>query len=186
MAKLPDPTSSLEGADRKAFAQVTAVRSHAEGRTTQSGVYLALFNNPAVAERIAALGEQIRFHGVLPGRVRELAILRYASHVGVEYEWSHHQRPAHLEGIDDITIAAITKGDVPADLPAGEQAMLRAVDATVERKSIPYQDQDALIDAYGTAGTVEIVAICGLYAVMSYAVAAFDVQIEDGLPTPPF
>jgi 4-carboxymuconolactone decarboxylase len=186
MATLPDPTDGLSPSDRAVFDHVASVRAHADGRSHQSEVYLRMFNNPGVAARVSALGEQIRFNGVLPGDVRELAILRYASRLRAGYEWSHHQRPAHLEGIDDATIAALTRGDVPADLPPTHQAVLRAVDAAVALKSIPDADQNTIINAHGTAGVVEVVAICGLYATMSYMCAAFDIEVEPGLPAPPF
>ena len=39
--------------------------------------------------------------------------------------------------------------------------------------------------AYGEAGVVELVVLCGLYATMGYVVSAFDIPIEEGLPTPP-
>ena len=38
-----------------------------------------MFNNPGVATKVGALGEQLRFHGVLPDDVRELAVLRFAA-----------------------------------------------------------------------------------------------------------
>jgi 4-carboxymuconolactone decarboxylase len=186
MATLPDPTNDLSPADRAVFDHVASVRAHSDGRPHQSEVYLRMFNNPGVAARVSAFGEQIRFHGVLPGEVRELAILQYASRMHAGYEWSHHQRPAHLEGISDTSIAAVTRGEVPPDLPLQTQAVLRAVDAAVALRSIPEADQNKIVEAYGTAGAVELVAICGLYATMSYMCAAFDIEIEPGLPAPPF
>ncbi len=53
------------------------------------------------------------------------------------------------------------------------------------RRSIPAEVQDRLLAAYGEAGVVELVVLCGLYATMDYMVSAFDVPIEEGLPTPP-
>lgn len=186
MATLPDPTNSLSTTDRAVFDHVASVRAHSDGRPHQSEVYLRMFNNPGVAARVSAFGEQIRFHGVLPGDVRELAILRYASRIHAGYEWSHHQRPAHLEGVSDATISAVTQGEVPADFPVLTQSVLRAVDATVALRSIPERDQQKIVEAFGNDGVVEIVAICGLYATMSYFCAAFDIELEPGLPTPPF
>jgi hypothetical protein len=40
------------------------------------------------------------------------------------------------------------------------------------------------VSAHGEAGIVELVAICGLYALMGYMATAFDVPIEEGLPVP--
>jgi 4-carboxymuconolactone decarboxylase len=186
MAALPDPTDTLEGPDRAAFEHMAAVRAHAEGRSQLGEVYVRMFNNPGVAEAVGGLGERLRFHGVLPDEVRELVILRYATRQGFGYEWSHHQRPAKLAGISQDVIDGLTAGTVPATLPEASRAALEAVDAVVANRSIPADVQQRIVHAHGTAGVVEVVALCGLYAIMGYMVSAFDIAIEEGLPKAPF
>jgi 4-carboxymuconolactone decarboxylase len=186
MAALPDPTDLLEGPDRAVFDHMAGARAHAEGRAQLGDVYVRMFNNPAVAAKVGALGEQLRFHGVLPDEVRELVILRYASRQRVGYEWSHHQRPARLAGISQDVIDGLTAGKVPAALPDASQAVLEAVDAVVAKRSIPAAVQQRIVDAHGTAGMVEVIVVCGLYAIMAYMVTAFDIAIEQGLPAAPF
>jgi 4-carboxymuconolactone decarboxylase len=46
--------------------------------------------------------------------------------------------------------------------------------------------QQRFVEAHGDAGIVELVALCGLYTIMGNMVTAFDIEVEDGLPTPPF
>jgi alkylhydroperoxidase family enzyme len=145
-----------------------------------------MFNNPAVARAVGALGERLRFGGVLPDDARELIILRYAARQGFGYEWSHHQRPARLAGIPGDVIAALAGDAVPAGLAPERRAVVEAVDAVAARRSIPAEVQERVVAAFGLAGVVELVALCGLYALMGYAVTAFDVAVEEGLPRPPF
>jgi hypothetical protein len=185
MSQLPDPTSTLTGDDRARYDEMASARAHAEGRAALGQVYVRMFNNPGVAAAVGQLGEHLRFHGTLPDAVRELIILRYASRQGFWYEWSHHQHPAHLAGIDAGVIEAITKGEVPSSLPEGSRAVLQAVDAVVAHQSIPADVQERVVVAHGNAGVVELVALCGLYAIMGYMVTAFDIPIEPGLPSPP-
>ena len=186
MAALPNPTDTLQGPDRALFDRMASVRSHADGRARLGEVYVRMFNNPEVAAKVGALGEHLRFHGVLPDEVRELVILRYAARQGFGYEWSHHQRPAKLAGISQDVIDALTAGNVPATLPDASRAVLEAVDAVAAKRSVAADVQQRIVDAHGTAGVVEVVAVCGLYAIMGYMVTAFDIGIEDGLPKPPF
>ncbi len=113
MAALPDPTATLKGADRELFEHMASARAHAEGRPQLGEVYVRMFNNPGVTAKVGALGEHLRFHGVLSDDVRELVILRYASRQGFGYEWSHHQHPAKLAGIAQDVIDALTAGRVP-------------------------------------------------------------------------
>jgi 4-carboxymuconolactone decarboxylase len=186
MAVLPDPTGALKGADREVFDHMASARAHAEGRTHLGEVYVRMFNNPGVAAKVGALGEQLRFHGVLPDDVRELVILRFASRERYGYEWSHHQRPAKLAGIGQDTIDALTAGRIPDALPDASQAALQAVDAVAQKRSIPVDVQRRFVDVHGNAGIVELVALCGLYGIMGDMVTAFDIGVEDGLPHPPF
>jgi len=186
MAALPDPTSMLKGADRDLYDHMASARAHAEGRARLGDVYVRMFNNPGVTAKVGALGEHLRFNGVLPDAVRELVILRFAARQRYAYEWSHHQRPARLAGIEQDTIDALTAGPVPDTLPDASRAALEAVDAVVAKRSIPTEVQERFVREYGNAGIVELVARCGLYAIMGNMVVAFDVDVEDGLPAPPF
>jgi 4-carboxymuconolactone decarboxylase len=186
MAALPDPTATLKGADRELFDHMASARAHAEGRTHLGDVYVRMFNNPGVTAKVGALGEHLRFHGVLPDAVRELVILRFASRQRYGYEWSHHQRPAKLAGLGQDTIDALTAGHVPDSMPDASRAALEAVDAVVAKRSIPAEVQRRFVAVHGNAGIVELVALCGLYSIMGDMVTAFDIDIEDGLPDPPF
>ena len=191
MARLPDPTDHLDDEAQALVAHINSVRSHAEGTQKTSNVYGRMLNNVGVAEKVSALGEHLRFHGTLPDDVRELVILRTARRLGFRYEWSHHQRAAHLAGIDPTVLEALGADHTPGteDFPSlrGDQvAAIAAVDAVVSRRSIPEGVQDRIVGAHGTAGAVEVVALCGLYTLMGYMTTAFDIDLEPGFPAPPF
>ena len=186
MVALPDPTAALKGVDRETFDHMASARAHAEGRAQLGDVYVRMFNNPGVATKVGALGGHLRFHGVLPDAVRELVILRSAARQQFGYEWSHHQRPAKLAGISQDVIDALTVGQLPDSLPDASRAALEAVDAVVAKRSIPAEVQRRFVDAYGNAGIVELVVLCGLYAIMGFMTTAFDIEVEKGLPIPPF
>ncbi|MGI9578395.1 MAG: carboxymuconolactone decarboxylase family protein [Microthrixaceae bacterium] len=187
MARLPDPTDKLKGADLELFEHMASVRSHADGRPQLGSVYVYMFNNPGVTAKVSALGEYLRFHATLPDDVRELAILRFSVDQGFEYEWAHHQRPAALAGLDEDVLAAVTAG-APSNDPALEglrseqRATLDAIDAVCGGRSIPGDVQDVLVEAFGEGGPVELVALCGLYSTMGYMTTAFDIAVEDGFP----
>ena len=186
MAEIPDPTNALTGKDRELFDHMASARAYAEGRSHLGDVYVRMFNNPGVTAKVGALGEHLRFHGVLPDAVRELVILRFAARQRYGYEWSHHQRPATLAGLGQDMIDALTAGQIPDTLPDASRAALEAVDAVVAKRSIPAAAQERFVAVHGHAGIVELVALCGLYAIMGNMVTAFDIEIENGLPAPPF
>jgi 4-carboxymuconolactone decarboxylase len=186
MAPLPDPSATLEGADRELFDHMAAARAHSDGRAHLGDVYVYMLNNPGVAAKVGALGEHLRFHGTLPDAVRELVILRFSARKKYGYEWSHHQRPAKLAGVGQQVIDAVTAGEVPDALPDASRAALEAVDAVAAGKSIPPGVQQRFVAVHGNAGIVELVVLCGLYGIMGAMCTAFDIAIEEGLPRPPF
>lgn len=179
MAELPDPTDGLDGADRAEFDRMSAVRG--EGHLGQ--VYVAMWNNPEVARLVGQLGEHLRYHGVLPGDVRELVILHFARTSDLLYEWAHHQAPARAAGLTDGQIDALAGGRVPDGLRAEQVAALKAADAVLAADSIPDKVQATLVDAFGTAGVVELVALVGLYCTIGGFITSFDVRLEPGLPS---
>ena len=186
MAELPPLPVDLPADTRAAIERNTTARAHADGHPRLAEVYAALFHEAGLAERVSALGEQLRFHGTLPDDLRELVILRYAVRAGLGYEWSHHLRPAELAGIDRAAVDALTEGAIPSGLADDRRAALLAVDAGVEGRSIPAVVQATVVAAHGTAGIVEVVGLCGLYALMGYVVTSFDLPLEDHLVPAPF
>jgi 4-carboxymuconolactone decarboxylase len=177
MAALPDPSAALTGDDLAAYREMAAQRG--EGALGQ--VYVRMFNDPAVARLVGDLGSHLRYHGVLPGDVRELVILHLARRMGVAYEWVHHVRPAHAAGLGAEVLEALGAGRVPRDLRADQSAALIAADAVFDLSSIPPRAQGTLTDAYGTAAVVELAALVGLYRLIGGMVAAFDIAIESDL-----
>lgn len=186
MAELPDPVAGLTAEDRALYERMASERAHADGRPELGEVYVRMFNNPGVVAVVNGLGEHLRFHGLLPDRVRELAILRFAQQRSLGYEWSHHVRPAGQAGVEPAVVAEIGAGRVPAELSELDRAVIDAVDAVAAQQSIPEPVQQRIADALGEAGVVEIVALCGLYALMGYMVTAFDIATEEGFPPAPF
>jgi 4-carboxymuconolactone decarboxylase len=185
MAQLPDPRPQAEADVLAEMQRMAAVRSDSDGRPELASVYVAMFNNPGLARCVGALGEHLRFDGTLPDHIRETAILRYSARNGLAYEWAHHVRPARRAGISEETIAALADRAVPVGLDPVQRATVEAVDHVVAGREIPAVVQRILADAVGNAGVVELVALCGLYALMGYMTTAFAITVEAGLPDLP-
>jgi 4-carboxymuconolactone decarboxylase len=185
MAPLPDPRPHADAETLAEMQRIAAARSHAEGRAELGSVYVAMFNNPGVARAVATLGERLRFEGALPDWLRELAVLRYAARARLEYVWAHHVRPAKLAGVSEDLIAMLAARAVPAELDPLGRAVVEAVDHVAENREIPDPVQRVLAEAIGLAGVVELVAVCGIYALMGHMTTAFAIQPETGFPALP-
>ena len=69
-----------------------------ETRGRMPNLFRALLNSPEAAERVAALGEYIRYGCPLSDAARETAILSTARELGIHYEWAHHLKVARQVG----------------------------------------------------------------------------------------
>ena len=70
----------------------------AASRGSVRGPFGVLLHHPLLGERVADVGEQVRYHGVLPGSVRELAICTTAREYNAAVEWAAHAPLARKEG----------------------------------------------------------------------------------------
>src|SRR4051794_37595784 len=76
------PAGSLDEAGR------AAAQALIDGpRRGVYGPFLPLLRSPALLDRVASLGEYLRFHSVLDARIRELATCIAARHVSNQFEW---------------------------------------------------------------------------------------------------
>jgi len=105
MTRIPEPTRDQLSADARAtYDHIAATRGGLRGP------YGVLLHHPALADRVAALGEQLRFRSVLAGADRELAILAAAREVEAPSEWAAHEPIARREGTRAEAIAVVQEG----------------------------------------------------------------------------
>src|SRR5258708_18891029 len=62
---------------------------------------------PSFGKLAAEMGERLRFHSVLPGKLRELAILTARVHCKAEFEFWAHSRVARALCLPDSVIAPL-------------------------------------------------------------------------------
>jgi 4-carboxymuconolactone decarboxylase len=180
MARLPDPTPTLDEEGRAIYRKLAGPRGGL------GGMYLALMNNPRLAEHVGALGGYLRFHGLLSNDVRELAILATARGLGVAYEWQQHAPIALAAGVPQAVVSALQAGDFAA--PSMSPLYLDICSAArhvAAQEALPDALQQRLQQALGLKGVVELVALCGFYRCIATIVTAFDVSLPNAGP-PPF
>ena len=178
MARLPDILGSLSPDAQKVYDRITAKRGKI------GGPYVPLMHHPALTERVADLGEYLRFGGTLPGDLRELAILITARHVAQPFEWIMHAPVGRKEGLPAEIIEHIrARGDL-STLPARYVRAARVVQHVLARESLPQTLQDETEQEVGITGVVELVVLAGYYQTIAAVLFAFDVPLPEGTPAP--
>src|SRR5213593_1015668 len=102
MTRVPDARrDDLTPDEQPIFDHIVETRGGARGP------FAVLLHHPPLAEKVAAVGEMLRFHGDLSGADRELAILAAGRAVEALYEWYAHEPIARREGARVEAIDAV-------------------------------------------------------------------------------
>jgi 4-carboxymuconolactone decarboxylase len=121
--------------------------------------------------------------GTLPGRLRELVILRTAARFGGRYEWAQHLALAEAQGVTPAELAAVS--DVTAvdavyalDLSPVERAALLAVDETADQGSVSDGTWGALADDLRESELIELLMLIGHYLMLTTVLRSLRVTLE--------
>jgi len=149
-------------------------------RGTVRGPFAALLHCPGVADYVQAMGIHLRFDGVLPGALRELAILTTARFWKTEYEWNSHSPIAEKEGLSPDVIAAIADNNTP-DFPSPDQQTVYAFCRELhDNHQVADATYDDAVAAIGTEAVIEFTAVCGFYTLISMTLTTFQVRPPEG------
>jgi 4-carboxymuconolactone decarboxylase len=162
--RLPMPDAAAMSADQRAAAQALI----ASPRKGVYGPFLPLLRSPALLDRMAKVGEYLRFESVLDARIRELATCAVARHVSNQFEWKMHAPLARQAGVAEATIEALRAGARPRQLPADEEAALDFVRELLATHGISDPTYAAALAAFGEQGLVELTTLIGYFATVSW------------------
>jgi 4-carboxymuconolactone decarboxylase len=115
MTRVPEPSrDQLEPAARAVYDRIAATRGGLRGP------YGVLLHHPALCDRVAVLGEQLRFHSILSGADREPRDPRRRREAESPYEWAAHEPIALRGGTRPEAIAIVrdagpTRGLLPRE-----------------------------------------------------------------------
>jgi 4-carboxymuconolactone decarboxylase len=172
MTRIPEPTREQLPADARAvFDRIAATRSGLRGP------YGVLIHHPALADRVAALGEQLRFHSLLAGADRELAILTAAREVESPYEWAAHEPIARSEGTRTEAIAVVRDRRSPDGLSPREQVIIDTTRALYRTHRLTDADYARAAAEFGRPSLIELVTLVGYYGLIAFVLNGFDVTL---------
>jgi 4-carboxymuconolactone decarboxylase len=154
--------------ERYSEAQKQAVRALAVDRGRPvSGPLVPLMRSPELMLATKAMGDYLRFKGVLPPRIQELAILIVCREWTQQVEWQIHRSLALQAGIRSEIVDAIADGRRPTALSDDEQA---AYDVSIEilrNKRVSDDTYRRARAAFGEQGVVELLSVNGYYVLLS-------------------
>jgi|HubBroStandDraft_6_1064221.scaffolds.fasta_scaffold616892_2 4-carboxymuconolactone decarboxylase len=133
--------------------------------------------DPELFRRWLAFGGAL-LSGRLPGRLRELVILRTAFRFGGRYEWAHHVEMGEAAGVTQAELTALG-----GDLGTGawtplEDAALRAVDDTADAGAVSDATWAELANHLDESELIELLMLIAHYMMLTTVLRSLQVQLE--------
>jgi 4-carboxymuconolactone decarboxylase len=159
----------LPAADAMTTEQRAAAQALIEGpRKGVYGPFVPLLRSPVLLDRVAKMGEYLRFESVLDARIRELVTCAVARHVSNQFEWTMHAPLAIRAGVPEAAIEALRVGAWPRDLRPDEEAALDFTRELLHSHGASDPTYGACRQALGEQGVVELAALVGYFAMVSW------------------
>ena len=155
--------------------------SIADSRGSVRGPYGVLLHSPDLAARVAHTGSYVRFNLDLPESLKETVIITTAREIRSQYEFAAHARLARQAGVSESTITAIANGSAPEGLTGEEALLVTYVKELLQNHKVSDASYAAVKDKYGVSKTVEITALVGHYLLVGQILAAFEVDLPEGV-----
>ena len=158
-----------------------AVPGGVDRRLGDNNVFPTLARNPELFRAWLRFGGYLLTAGKLPGRDRELLILRTALLCRSAYEWGQHVRISLQGGIDRETIDRVAEGPDAEGWSGHDAALLRAADELHDDARISDATWEALAQTYDQAQLIEATMVVGHYQMLAYVLNSCGVELDEGL-----
>lgn len=136
--------------------------------------------NPKFAEVAQAVGEYCRFNTNLTRDLAEIAICVTGAHFKSEFEWWAHAGFARNAGVSDDVLEAIRTGQEPALDDAKQACVYRTAIALNHRHRLTDAEFADAKDVLGEPGLVDVIGLCGYYAMVSLTLNTYEMPTPDG------
>ena len=190
-AALVLPAGSTRSAEGKRFPQLAVGQlDPAQRRVADEvlkvsslgiqGPYNVMLRSPAMAQRMVALLDYLRFNTSVPRRLNEFAVLIQSRLWTSQVEWKAHYPLALKAGLPEAVAADLQAGRRPAAMQPDEAA---AYDLCMELSTRHALSDQALAEArkhLSDQQIVDLVAVSGTYVTVAMLLATGDEPTPDG------
>ena len=161
--RLPQiPSDRLTPAQREAAAAFEAARM-----APVTGPFVPLLRSPELMTRVRAIGDYLRFGGVLDARLREFVILIVARQWTQQYEWSAHHPLALTAGLRPEVAQAIAEGRRPDGMAADEALVYDLCAELHLTRGVSDATYAKAVAALGEQGVVDVLGLNGYYTLLA-------------------
>jgi 4-carboxymuconolactone decarboxylase len=153
------------------------------------GPFVPLLRSPSLLDRVAKVGEYLRFESVLGAQVREFTMCIVARHAGNQFEWAMHAPLAIAAGVSATAVESLRQGARPKELTAELEAVLDFAAELLHTHGVSEPAYQAVLARLGEQGLVELATLIGYFLMVSWVMNVAHTPAPDSgkaAPLPPF
>jgi len=140
-------------------------------------IFTTLAHQPELFRRWLGFGGAL-LAGSLPGRLRELVILRTAYRFNGRYEWAHHLELGAAQGITAQELVALGGDLTVVSWDPFERAALAAVDETADEGTVTDPTWAVLAERLSDGELIEFLMLLAHYLMLSTVLRSLRVPLE--------
>ena len=144
-----------------------------------ANIFTTLVRAPGLFRKWLPFGGKL-LRGKLPGRDRELLILRTAWNCQAQYEWGQHVIIGGHEGITAVEIDRIASQEIGA-WSEQDSVLMRAADELHDDCCISDETWEQLSRIYDIEQLIEIPMLVGQYHLVAMTLNSLGVALDDGI-----
>jgi 4-carboxymuconolactone decarboxylase len=148
------------------------------------GPFNAYLRSPDVGLQIVKLAEQVRFHSSLPARINEFAIIITARYWNSPYEWSAHAPLALKGGLDPKVAGQLAQNRKPRGMKEEEAAVYDFCIQLHRNHKVTDAAYKRVLKLFGEQGVMDLIAVTGLYDLVSMTLNVAEVPVPAGQKNP--
>ena len=165
------PPERMTSEQRKVYEESVAL---GVPNGTSGGPYTAYIRNPEYMRLHRGVSSYLR-NSSLPGRLRQMLVLRTIKHWDARYPWVVQVRASLKEGLEQPIIDALEEGQAPALTSPEDLAAFHFCDELLETKQVSDSTYERALKLFGERGLVDILATIGLFTTTALTANAFDI-----------
>lgn len=173
MARLPYANEK----DQEIEALASQIANERDG--VLPNLYRMLLNSPPVARGWLALLTAVRQQCELPGRIRELTILRIALINRAHYEYEGHVPYALKSGVTQEQIDDLPEWEKSSRYDAAQRVALRLTDAMTSQIQVPDDVFQSVKDTFDVRQATELTTTIAAYNMVSRFLEAIQVDSDN-------
>lgn len=154
----------------------------AGGDGTPLNIFGTLAHHPALLSRFSRFGGFLLNKGLLPGREREIVILRVGRNCGSVYEFGQHTLIGLREGLTEAEISSLAGDPSAHPWSAADRDLIDMCDELCAGDCVSDDVWGRLAAVHAPDVLVELVVVAGFYRLVSGFLNTMGVQLDVGVP----